>query len=180
VFIIQKKLFGVSTLDVVRAQSFIGELKNKDPSKIQVDVIGGHSPETMIPVLSQVKDISFSEQEIKDLTQRIKDAGTFVVNAKDGAGSATLSMAYAASNFAASLLKALNGESVREVAYIDTKSLGVHTPNPYFGLAFEMNKDGITKVHDIPKLSEFEQEQLKEATTALEGNINTGVTFVSS
>lgn len=52
-----KKLFGISTLDVVRAQTFIGELKNVDPSKVQVDVIGGHSAETMLPVLSQVRII---------------------------------------------------------------------------------------------------------------------------
>jgi NAD-dependent malate dehydrogenase len=49
-----KRLFGVSTLDIVRAQTFIGELKHQDPTKVKVDVIGGHSAETMLPVLSQV------------------------------------------------------------------------------------------------------------------------------
>lgn len=49
-----KKLFGISTLDIVRGQTFIGELKNLDPSKIKINVIGGHSAETMLPVLSQV------------------------------------------------------------------------------------------------------------------------------
>lgn len=49
-----KRLFGVSILDVVRAETFIGELKKQDPTTIKIDVVGGHSPETMIPVLSQV------------------------------------------------------------------------------------------------------------------------------
>lgn len=49
-----KRLFGITTLDVVRAQTFIGELKGVDPLTVHVDVVGGHSPETMIPVLSQV------------------------------------------------------------------------------------------------------------------------------
>lgn len=49
-----KRLFGVSSLDIVRAQTFIGELKGLDPLKVHVDVVGGHSAETMLPVLSKV------------------------------------------------------------------------------------------------------------------------------
>lgn len=171
------KLFGVSTLDIVRAQAFIGELKGVDAAKVQVDVVGGHSPETMIPVLSQVQGQTFTDEEAKSLTQRVKDAGTFVVNAKEGMGSATLSMAYAAYRFASSILKALNGETVREVAYIDAQSLKVDAPTAYFGLAIELGKEGITKVHSLPKLNDYEQAQLKEAIPALQQNIETGVTF---
>jgi len=174
-----KRLFGVSTLDVVRAQTFIGELKKQDPAKVQVDVVGGHSPETMIPVLSQVHGITFTDEEVKDLTQRVKDAGTAIVNAKDGAGSATLSMAYAAARFTGSLLRAFNGETVREVAYVDSKSLGVDTPTAYFGLAIDLGKDGIIKAHPVPKFNDFEAAQLKEAVPALEQNITTGVSFVN-
>lgn len=171
------KLFGVSILDVVRAQAFIGELKGKDSSKVQVDVIGGHSPETMIPVLSQVSE-QFTEEEAKTLTQRVKEAGTFVVNAKDGAGSATLSMAYAAFRFASSIIKAINGEKVREVAFVDAQSLKVESiPTPYFGLAVDIEKSGITKVYPIPKLNDYEETQMKEAVVALKANIETGVTF---
>jgi len=173
------KLFGVSTLDVVRAQAFIGELKGVDSAKVQVDVIGGHSPETMIPVLSQVQGITFTDEEAKTLTKKVKDAGTVVVNAKDGAGSATLSMAYAASRFAQSLLRAIGGETVREVAYVDSKSLKVDTPTPYFGLAIEIGKSGITKTYPVPTLNQYEQEQLKEAVPALEQNIQTGNTFAT-
>jgi len=174
-----KRLFGVSILDVVRAQTFIGELKKQDPAKVHVDVVGGHSPETMIPVLSQVQGITFTEAEAKDLTQRVKDAGTAVVNAKDGAGSATLSMAYAAARFTDSLIKALQGQSVREVAYVDAKSLGVDAPTAYFGLAIDIGKDGISKAHPVPKFNDYENSQLKEAVTALEQNIATGVNFVN-
>ena len=40
--------------------------------------------------------MEFPADTLKALTERIQDAGTEVVKAKDGAGSATLSMAYAA------------------------------------------------------------------------------------
>lgn len=39
----EKRLFGVSTLDIVRAQKFIGVAKNVDPTKVQIACIGGHS-----------------------------------------------------------------------------------------------------------------------------------------
>jgi len=175
-----KKLFGVSTLDVVRAQAFVGEAKGQDPSNLQVDVVGGHSPETMIPVLSQIKGITFTDDEAKAITKRVKEAGTTVVNAKDGAGSATLSMAFAAARFADNLIKARHGQTIREIAYIDAKSLKATAPADYFGLAIEIGKDGVQKVHPLPKMNDYEQSQLTEAVKALEGNIKTGVTFASS
>lgn len=52
---------------------------------------------------------------------RSQEAGTEVVKAKDGKGSATLSMAYAACGFLQSALRALDGEQgVVECAYVDT------------------------------------------------------------
>ncbi len=45
-----------------------------------------------------------------DLTKRIQNAGTEVVEAKAGGGSATLSMGQAAARFGLSLVRALQGE----------------------------------------------------------------------
>merc|ERR1712029_396270 len=46
-----KKLFGVTTLDVVRAETFVGEITGeRDPSKTVIPVIGGHSGETIVPL----------------------------------------------------------------------------------------------------------------------------------
>ena len=58
-----------------------------------------------------------------------QDAGTEVVKAKAGAGSATLSMAYAGARFAVSLLRALDGEQgVVECSYVRSDV----TESPYF------------------------------------------------
>ncbi len=38
-----RRLFGVTTLDVVRASQFVGELKKSDPESVQIPVVGGHS-----------------------------------------------------------------------------------------------------------------------------------------
>jgi malate dehydrogenase len=49
--------------------------------------------------------------DVAALTKRIQFGGDEVVAAKDGAGSATLSMAYAGAEFAEKVLRALKGET---------------------------------------------------------------------
>lgn len=88
----KNKLFGVTTLDIIRSNTFVAALKGKQPEELNVPVVGGHSGVTILPLLSQIPGVSFSEQEAADLTKRIQNAGTEVVEAKAGGGSATLSM----------------------------------------------------------------------------------------
>ncbi len=78
----KNKLFGVTTLDIIRSNTFVAELKGKQPGEVEVPVIGGHSGVTILPLLSQVPGVSFTEQENSDLTKRIQNAGTEVVEAK--------------------------------------------------------------------------------------------------
>jgi malate dehydrogenase len=114
-----RRVFGVTTLDVVRASTFISQVKSGvDPSTLRVTVVGGHSGPTIVPLLSQT-GISFTEDEGKALINRIQYGGDEVVKAKDGAGSATLSMAYAGARFANSLMEALSGvKNVIEPAFV--------------------------------------------------------------
>jgi malate dehydrogenase len=90
-----KRLFGVTTLDVVRASRFVSELKNSDPADENITIVRGHSGVTIVPLFSQSNhpDVSGSE----DLLKRIQFGGDEVVKAKAGAGSATCSMAMAGS-----------------------------------------------------------------------------------
>ena len=62
-----------------------------------VTVVGGHSGVTIVPLLSQSavgKGVVQGSPEWAELVNRIQFGGDEVVKAKDGAGSATLSMAY--------------------------------------------------------------------------------------
>jgi malate dehydrogenase len=92
-----KKLFGVTTLDVVRAETFVAEITGeKNPGKLYIPVIGGHSGETIVPLFSQAKpSVNIPADKLDALVNRIQFGGDEVVKAKEGAGSATLSMAYA-------------------------------------------------------------------------------------
>ena len=79
-------------LDSVRASTFLAEKMNGNIDALNVRVIGGHSGKTIIPLISQVPNCTLNDTEIAELTHRIQFAGDEVVAAKEGRGSATLSM----------------------------------------------------------------------------------------
>ncbi|KAI3486256.1 hypothetical protein L1887_50149 [Cichorium endivia] len=118
-------LFGVTTLDVVRASTFIAEAAGKPTESLKLPhppVVGGHSGVTIVPLLSQSQPpISVGQDKIEQLTNRIQFGGDEVVKAKDGAGSATLSMAYAGARFAIAVLEAASGKALAhpEMGYVD-------------------------------------------------------------
>ncbi|OQN98093.1 Malate dehydrogenase, mitochondrial [Cryoendolithus antarcticus] len=172
-----RKLFGVTTLDVVRASRFISQLKSTDPANENIVVIGGHSGETIVPLLSQ-SGHSLDGQELADYIKRVQFGGDEVVQAKGGAGSATLSMAMAGARFAESLLKAAQGEKgVIEPAYVESplfKDQGV----TYFSTNVELGPNGVEKIHPIGKVTEGEQKLIDVAVGQLKGNIEKGVKFV--
>ncbi|EGY27898.1 malate dehydrogenase [Candidatus Regiella insecticola 5.15] len=175
----KNKLFGITALDSLRACTFVAQLKEKKPEEINVSVIGGHSGATILPLLSQIPGLSFSEQEVIDLTKRIQNAGTEVVKAKAGGGSATLSMAQAAVRFALSLVRAFQGEKgIIECAYVDVDGNGEHTR--FFAQPVLLGKEGICKREKIGKLSAFEQQALDNMLDELRGDISKGEKFVTT
>lgn len=173
----KNKLFGVTTLDAIRSNTFVAELKGKPPEAIEVPVIGGHSGVTILPLLSQVPDVTFSESEIAALTQRIQNAGTEVVEAKAGGGSATLSMGQAAARFGLSLVRAMQGESnVVECAYVEGKGDYAR----FFAQPVLLGKNGIAELIDIGKLSAFEQQSLDSMLDILRKDIELGEQFINN
>lgn len=109
-----KKLFGVTTLDVVRAQTFTASvLGDSTPSKFTIPVVGGHSGETIVPLFSLATPSigEISKDKLESLVNRIQFGGDEVVKAKNGTGSATLSMAYAGFRFAEAVLRGAAGQS---------------------------------------------------------------------
>eukprot|EP01012_Entosiphon_sulcatum_P018947 TRINITY_DN2376_c0_g1_i1.p1 TRINITY_DN2376_c0_g1~~TRINITY_DN2376_c0_g1_i1.p1 ORF type:complete len:329 (-),score=64.19 TRINITY_DN2376_c0_g1_i1:259-1245(-) len=168
-----RRLFGVTTLDVVRARTFVAEVKGLTPDKISPVVVGGHSGITIVPILSQL-GLSFTEAEINALTHRIQFGGDEVVKAKAGTGSATLSMAMAGAEFAGLLIRALNGEKGL-IAPSFVESTVASTP--FFASPVELGKNGVERVHPIGPVNAAEQKLIDEALVELKKNIDKGVEF---
>lgn len=172
----KNKLFGVTTLDIIRSNNFVAELKGKQPTDIDVPVIGGHSGVTILPLLSQIPGVSFSADEVASLTQRIQNAGTEVVEAKAGGGSATLSMGQAAARFGLSLVRALQGEKgVVECAYVE----GDGQYARFFSQPLLLGKNGIEERQAIGQLSAFEHNALEGMLDTLKKDIQLGEEFVN-
>ena len=172
----KRKLFGVTTLDVIRSNTFVAQTVGKSTDEVNVNVIGGHSGVTILPLLSSIPGVELSQADIEALTPRIQEAGTEVVEAKAGAGSATLSMAQAASRFTLSLVAALNGETVTECCYVQ---VGDDTTS-FHAQPVVLGKDGVDSIPQVPALSDYEQKLLEEMRAVLEGNISKGIEFAKA
>jgi len=172
-----RKLFGVTTLDVVRANTFISELKGTPVTQTQCPVIGGHAGVTILPLLSQVEpSCDFTDQERESLTVRIQNAGTEVVEAKAGGGSATLSMAYAGARFAFALLQAMNGaKNVVECSFVESDV----TELQFFSTPLLLGPNGIEANLGMGTLIDFEQEALEKMKPELSGSIAKGIKFAN-
>lgn len=171
-----KRVFGVTTLDVVRANTFVAEHQKMDVTKVSVPVIGGHAGTTILPLLSQVPGAKFSEADIAALTHRIQFGGDEVVKAKDGAGSATLSMAYAGQRFTSRLLEAMAGaKNVVECCFVDSKV----TAAPFFSSPVRLGPNGVEEILSYGKLSAAEQKTLDTMVPDLVSQAKKGVEFAT-
>jgi malate dehydrogenase len=172
----KRKLFGVTTLDVIRSNTFVAQTLGKSTDEVNVNVIGGHSGVTILPLLSSIPGVELSQADIEALTPRIQEAGTEVVEAKAGAGSATLSMAQAAARFTLSLVAALNGETVTECCYVQTGD----DSSSFHAQPVVLGKDGVDSIPQLPLLSDYEQKLLEEMRATLDGNISKGIEFANA
>ncbi|AIY66068.1 MULTISPECIES: malate dehydrogenase [Pseudoalteromonas] len=170
------RVFGVTTLDVIRSEAFIAELKGVDVASVKVPVIGGHSGTTILPLLSQVEGVEFTAEEVEALTPRIQNAGTEVVNAKAGGGSATLSMGAAAARFTQSLVKGLQGEEgVIDYAYVAVEGGDA----AYFAHPVRLGKNGVEEILSYGELSAFEEKAKNDMLETLNKDINEGIDFIN-
>ncbi|KAK2787249.1 Malate dehydrogenase, cytoplasmic [Onygenales sp. PD_12] len=173
-----KRLFGVTTLDVVRSSRFISQVKGTAPENEKVTVVGGHSGVTIVPLISQSNHPDIAGETLDALVNRIQFGGDEVVKAKDGAGSATLSMAMAGARFAESLLKASQGvKDVVEPTFVESplyKDQGVE----FFASNVKLGPNGVEEILPVGKISAHEQKLLDACLVDLKKNINKGVEFV--
>ncbi|KIM19574.1 hypothetical protein M408DRAFT_13414, partial [Serendipita vermifera MAFF 305830] len=132
---------------------------------------------------------NLDQAAIEALTKRIQFGGDEVVKAKDGAGSATLSMAYAGAEFAAKILKAVKGEEVVTQSYVslDACTEGgkkvaqeIGTPLEFFSVSVKLGPNGIEKILPLGDLNEYEKGLLKAAIPELQESITKGVNFIST
>ncbi|CCG25749.1 Mdh1-3 predicted malate dehydrogenase [Candida orthopsilosis Co 90-125] len=194
-----KKLFGVTTLDSVRAETFFGELTNTNPNTLKgkISVIGGHSGDTIVPLINYNKSVGLisSKSQYDAFVHRVQFGGDEVVKAKNGAGSATLSMAYAGYRFAEYVINSLSGRSknepVPDSAYIYLPGIpgGKEVSNAhlqgveFFSVPVFLSNGEISSFIDPFKsltVTDDEKKLVEVALKGLKGSIDQGVQFVDA
>merc|ERR1719329_1809877 len=150
---------GVTTLDVCRARTFVSHSKGLDVNNVKVNVVGGHAGTTIVPLLSQTEPkVTFTDAERDAMTYRIAFGGDEVVKAKDGAGSATLSMGYTGAHFADRVMAGLAGEAnVVECSFVAQDKAG-----GFFASQVTLGKGGVEKVHDVGAVTDYEKKLIAD------------------
>lgn len=195
-----KKLFGVTTLDSVRAETFLGELIDEpaDSLRGKISVIGGHSGDTIVPLINFNKSIYEKISNILSLgynefVKRVQFGGDEVVKAKNGAGSATLSMAYAGYRFTENVISSISNSgsitSIPDSAYVYLPGI----PNGGSQLSKKLNNTDFFSVpvflsngevvsfinpFDELSISSDESKLIEVALDGLQKSIIQGTTFV--
>lgn len=195
------KLFGVTTLDAVRAEKFLSEMINIDPREIKgrLCVVGGHSGKSIVPLLHVNADLSgqlesLSRTDLESFIHRVQFGGDEVVKAKDGKGSATLSMAYAGYRFVEFIINSMVGEFAEnrgdgiypESAFVflpgikGGNSIAKKVGSEFFSVPIVLDKGGQAMAVLDPMISMTEEERklISIASDSLSGEVAKGVNFV--
>ena len=172
----KNKLFGVSTLDVMRATRFVNVARSPGgPLVTGVPVIGGHSDTTIVPLLSQLPGHALPSDKVRAVSERIQTAGTEVVKAKAGKGSATLSMAAAGARFALAVVDGLTGRG-RPTMYTYVDSDGTNEL-AFFAMPVVLGPNGIAQRLAIGPVNDYEKKLLGVAVKGIAANIKQGEAF---
>merc|ERR1712187_326925 len=174
-----RKICGVTSLDIVRANKFVHEATDVPLENIDVPVVGGHAGSTILPLFSQVPVVqALPAEKIVALDKHVQDAGTDVVNAKGGKGSATLSMAFAGAKFGNAVLCGLAGQDTTECAYVmrDEAQSGL----PYMASRVTFGAGGVKEVHQFGDLNDYEQKRLAECRAQLKEEIDAGLAYAAT
>merc|ERR1711933_505005 len=93
--------------------------------------------------------------------------------AKNGKGSATLSMGYAGARFGKAILQGLADTPATECAYVESTI----TDLPYFASKVTFGKDGVETVHPLGDLSDHEKKRMAEMIPTLKEEIDAGLEY---
>lgn len=176
----KKKLYGVTTLDIFRANTFAA---GKAGKAVSVPVIGGHAGKTIVPLFSlATPQPNFAAgEELDAVTNRVMFGGDEVVQAKAGGGSATLSMAAAGAAFTESVLAGLAGQKVSEIAYVDSAVAKAAYGTDFFASAITIGKEGVESIEDTgARGNDYEKKLVKEMVPDLISQITKGYEFYAA
>jgi len=179
----RRRLIGVTYLDVLRATCFLSGHSPAFARIKPVPVVGGHAGGTIVPLFSRVRQpvseegsVQLEDKARHDLTHRTQYGGDEVVQAKGGAGSATLSMAVAAHVFTNQVMLARSGEHQLSYGFVEN-TLDEFKDVPFFARPIVLDEHGASKTLKVSADHPFEKQKIEEMLAELRAQIQKGVDF---
>lgn len=180
-----RKMFGVTTLDVVRTRCLVADALGKNPFDISIPVVGGRGGVTACPLIAQT-DLPVSMDDVVQITGKVQQYGAPFEHACESEGDATLpateaappaslGLAQAAYEFAVSLLKAQRGDfGITECAYVEST---MRPETPFFSSRVRLGEEGVEAIPPMGRLTTFEHDLVEAAVPQLVKDIEAGVAF---
>ncbi|XP_061705722.1 malate dehydrogenase-like [Cydia pomonella] len=166
-----RKLFGITTIDWLRAQTLFGTHHGMAPEDCFVPVICGHSNKTTVPLISQSRPgTNMTDAEILKFVNELQRYDEIVSEAKHGK-SPTVSVAYSVLLFVRGALAALGGRRAQLHAYVENNDFGTS----YFSGLVQVDSNGVKEMTRYTNdISQYECQILEEALDQLRKDIAMG------
>lgn len=182
-----RKLFGVTTLDVIRARRLVAEATGKNPYDINIPVVGGRGGITACPLIAQT-GLDMSIGDIMHITHEVQMYGAPFETAREKEGGGTslttevappvsLGLAQASYEFAVSLLKAQRGDyGIIECSYVEST---MRPEVPFFSSRVRLGAEGVEELLPMRPLTMFENDIIEAAIPELVKDVEAGVAYAS-
>ncbi|KAG5493783.1 hypothetical protein JKF63_01615 [Porcisia hertigi] len=177
-----RKLFGVTTLDVIRTRKLVAAALHMNPYDVNVPVVGGRGGVTACPLIAKtglrlpLEDIIRISSEVQSYGAPFETAGgTGSCNAlsTEVAPPVALGLAYAACDFCVSLLKAHRGDvGIVECALVEST---MRPETPFFSSRVELGREGVQRVFPMGTLTSYEHELIEAAVPELARDVQAGI-----
>ncbi|EPY27222.1 malate dehydrogenase [Strigomonas culicis] len=181
-----RKLFGVTTLDVIRARRLVAKALAKNPYDVNVPVVGGRGGATACPLVAQT-GLRLADEEIMHITMEVQQYGSpFSEGRRSESTSLTtavappvaLGTAYAAYEFAVSVLKAQRGDyGIVECALVEST---MRPETPFFSSRVELGAEGVERILPMGRLTAFEEKLIDDAVAELVKDVEAGMAYAKA
>ncbi|ORC93239.1 putative malate dehydrogenase [Trypanosoma theileri] len=193
-----RKLFGITTLDVVRARTLVAQELQMNPYDVNIPVVGGRGGLTACALVAQT-GLRIPHERLMHLSEKLQSYGSSVPDKNsndtileerekmedtdnnsfdlDVAPPVGLSLAYAAMEWSVSVLKAMRGDrGIIECSYLEST---MRKETPFFSSRVELGEEGVSQLLPLEPLTSYETALVEAAVPLIVEDVEAGVRFAS-
>nr|CCC93459.1 unnamed protein product [Trypanosoma congolense IL3000] len=181
-----RKLFGVTTPDVMHTRVLLAKEMHMNPYDLNVPVVGGRGGATICPLVTQT-GFPVPHERIVQICEEVQsEKGCVAENVCDNLGKETvtcmddnaqpkLSIACAALEWSISILKAQHGNrGITECCFVESS---VVKETPFFSSRVELGVEGVERLLPLGDLTPYEEELVAKAAPLIADDVTAGLRF---